>query len=143
MFDYTKELKPKLQAIGITQKILAEKLGISTKAIRNWIVGTASPTMSRHEQVMSILGIGNLVNHNENDDSATLAIKVPILDFVQAREFTESLSDVDPIDYLELPADMIPKNGYLLEVTGKSMTFDHSERQIISDKYLKYSLHEG
>ncbi len=35
MFDYTKELKPKLKAISMTQKILAEKLNISTKAIRN------------------------------------------------------------------------------------------------------------
>jgi repressor LexA len=142
MFYYTKELKPKLKAIGITQKILAEKLGISTKAIRNWIVGTASPTMSRHEQVMSILGIDSLINSND-DNSTTLAIKVPILSLVQAGEFTESVEDADPIGYLELPADMIPKNGYLLEVTGKSMTFDHSERQILSDKYLRYSLHEG
>ena len=68
---------------------------------------------------------------------------MPILSLVQAGEFTESVEDADPIGYLELPADMIPKNGYLLEVTGKSMTFDHSERQILSDKYLRYSLHEG
>ncbi|MFT4693500.1 MAG: repressor LexA [Francisella sp.] len=143
MFNYTKELKPKLKAIGMTQKILAEKLNISTKAIRNWIAGTASPTMNRHEQVMDILGIDTLINHNEDDSSTTLAIKVPILSLVQAGEFTESVEDADPIGYLELPADMIPKNGYLLEVTGKSMTFDHSERQILSDRYLRYSLHEG
>jgi repressor LexA len=28
-------------------------------------------------------------------------------------------------------------------VAGKSMTFDHSDRQILSDKYLKYSMQEG
>lgn len=142
MFDYTTELKPKLKSIGMTQKALAERLNISTKAIRNWIAGISSPTMSRHEQVMSILGQINLTK-SVIQESTTPIIQVPILDYVQAGEFTESSTDTDPIGHMELPANIIPKNGYLLEITGKSMTFDHSDRQILTDKYLKYSLQEG
>lgn len=144
MFDYTTELKPRLKSINMTQKTLAEKLDISTKAIRNWIAGITNPTMNRHEQVMSILGLTSNPKESLIQKIAdTSVIQAPILSYVQAGEFTESPTETDPIGYIDLPADMVPKNGYLLEVTGKSMTFDHSDRQILTDKYLKYSLQEG
>ena len=145
MFDYKTELKPRLREINMTQKSLAECLGISTKAIRNWIAGTAHPTMSRHEQVMKIIGAHSSEPSQKIDEDINHipVIRVPILSYVQAGKFTASTEDTDALGHMNLPADLVPKNGYLLEVTGKSMTFDHSDRQMLSDKYMRYSLQEG
>lgn len=67
---------------------------------------------------MSILGQINLTK-SVIQESTTPIIQVPILDYVQAGEFTESSTDTDPIGHMELPANIIPKNGYLLNYRQK------------------------
>ncbi|AEE26331.1 helix-turn-helix domain-containing protein [Francisella hispaniensis] len=50
-------IKIELRKKGITQKELAEKLGITTNAIQKWFKGETSPTMNRYLQILDILGI--------------------------------------------------------------------------------------
>ncbi|MED7819360.1 MULTISPECIES: LexA family protein [unclassified Francisella] len=136
MFKYSKDLKPTLKKIGMKQKELAEILGKSERTIKHWVAGVNSPAYDTHLEVMKILGI---------DESAmdNMTIKAPVLSYVQAGEFTESSYEEDPIRYINLPTNMIPKNGFLLEVKGNSMHYDYSDKQRLDKKYAKYSLDEG
>lgn len=118
------------------QKELAEILGKSERTIKHWVAGVNSPAYDTHLEVMKILGI------DESDINNT-SIKVPVLSYVQAGEFTESSYEVDPIRYINLPANMIPKNGFLLEVKGNSMHYDYNDKQKLDKNYAKYSLDEG
>ncbi|QIW11044.1 S24 family peptidase [Francisella sp. LA112445] len=136
MFKYSKDLKPTLKKIGMKQKELAEILGKSERTIKHWVAGVNSPAYDTHLEVMKILGI------DESDINNT-SIKVPVLSYVQAGEFTESSYEVDPIRYINLPANMIPKNGFLLEVKGNSMHYDYNDKQKLDKNYAKYSLDEG
>ncbi|WP_150467317.1 LexA family protein [Francisella sp. SYW-9] len=136
MFKYSKDLKPTLKKIGMKQKELAEILGKSERTIKHWVAGVNSPAYDTHLEVMKILGI-------DESDTDNMSIRVPVLSYVQAGEFTESSYEVDPIRYLNLPVNMIPKNGFLLEVKGNSMHYDYNDKQKLDKKYAKYSLDEG
>ncbi|API87704.1 LexA family protein [Francisella uliginis] len=136
MFKYSIDLKPTLKKIGMKQKELAEILGKSERTIKHWVAGVNSPAYDTHLEVMKILGI-------EESDTDNMSIKAPVLSYVQAGEFTQSSDEIDPIRYINLPVNMIPKNGFLLEVKGNSMNYDYSDKQKLDKKYAKYSLDEG
>ncbi|MED7788064.1 S24 family peptidase [Francisella sp. 19X1-34] len=136
MFKYSKDLKPTLKKIGMKQKELAEILGKSERTIKHWVAGVNSPAYDTHLEVMKILGI-------DESDMSNMSIRVPVLSYVQAGEFTDSSYEIDPIRYINLPVNMIPKNGFLLEVKGNSMHYDYNDKQILDKKYAKYSLDEG
>lgn len=135
MFVYKRDLKPALKKIGMTQKELSKIVGKSERAVKGWVAGTSKPTYDGHEIIMKILGL--------NEDSSNTVVNVPVLSYVQAGEFTQSIEDIDPIGHMDLPANLVPKNAFLLEVKGDSMTFDLSENQKLDQKYCKYSLREG
>ncbi|APC92428.1 MULTISPECIES: LexA family protein [Francisella] len=136
MFKYSRDLKPILKKIGMKQKELAEILGKSERTIKHWVAGVNSPAYDTHLKVMEILNI-------DESDFTNMSIKVPVLSYVQAGEFTLSSYEIDPIKYVNLPANLIPKNGFLLEVKGNSMNYDYSDKQKLDKKYAKYSLNEG
>lgn len=136
MFKYSIDLKPTLKKIGMKQKELAEILGKSERTIKHWVAGVNSPAYDTHLEVMKILGI-------EESDTDNMSIKAPVLSYVQAGEFTQSSDEIDSIRYVNLPINMIPKNGFLLEVKGNSMNYDYSDKQKLDKKYAKYSLDEG
>lgn len=135
MFDYKRDLKPALKKIGMTQKKLSEILGKSERTVKSWVAGTNKPTYDGHEQIMKVLGI--------NTDPIVPVIDVPVLSHVQAGEFTESLESVDPIDYLSVPIDLVPKNGFALKIDGESMVYDSANEQLLNSKYSKYTLFDG
>jgi SOS-response transcriptional repressor LexA len=135
MFVYKRDLKPALKKIGMTQKELSKIVGKSERAVKGWVAGTSKPTYGGHEIIMKILGL--------NEDFSNTVVNVPVLSYVQAGEFTQSIEDIDPIGHMDLPAKLVPKNAFLLEVKGDSMTFDLSENQRLDQKYCKYSLSEG
>ncbi len=141
MFDYKKDLKPALKKRGMKQIELAKLLDKSDRTIKNWVAGTNTPTYDGHIEVMKILGLED--NYLPTNNSLIPVIDVPVLDFVQAGEFTESINDIDPIDYLQMPADLVPKNGFYLRVQGESMLYDDSDSQLLSTRYSKYTLLEG
>ncbi|QWU98853.1 LexA family protein [Francisella salimarina] len=140
MFDYKTDLKPALKRIGMTQIELAKKLGKSDRSIKGWVAGTNCPSYDGHIEVMKILGLED--NYYPNDISIMSVANVPILSYVQAGEFTESQENIDPIDYLQIPDSLVPKNGFSLRVQGESMLYDSSEYQLLSPKYAKYTLYE-
>ncbi|ASG68908.1 repressor [Francisella halioticida] len=137
MFKYSKDLKPTLKKIGMKQKELAEILGKSERTIKHWVAGINSPAYDTHLEVMKILDI------DESSTTSSMSIRVPVLSYVQAGEFTQSSYEIDPIRYVNLPFNMIPKNGFLLEVKGSSMNYDYNDKQKLDKKYAKYSLEEG
>ncbi|QWV00066.1 LexA family protein [Francisella salimarina] len=137
MFVYSKDLKPLLKEKGIKQATLAEKLGISTRAIKGWISGINSPTYERHLELMEILGVENEYNNDES------IISIPVLSYVQAGEFTDSAIDIEPIDYLKIPKELVPKDGFSLKVQGDSMLYDICEHQKLDSRYSKFTLYDG
>lgn len=140
MFNYKTDLKPALKRIGMTQIELAKKLGKSDRSIKGWVAGTNCPSYDGHIEVMKILGLED--NYYPNDISIMSVTNVPVLSYVQAGEFTESQENIDPIDYLQIPDSLVPKNGFSLRVQGESMLYDSSESQLLSPKYAKYTLYE-
>ncbi len=141
MFDYKTDLKPALKRIGMKQVELAQRLGKSDRTIKGWVAGTNCPSYDGHIEVMRILGLED--NYHPNDTSIVAIANVPVLSYVQAGEFTESQESIDPIDYLQIPHSLVPKNGFSLRVQGESMLYDSSESQLLSPKYAKYTLYEG
>ncbi len=137
MFVYSKDLKPLLKEKGIKQTTLAEKLDISTRAIKGWIAGVNSPTYDRHLEVMKVLGVEDKYRNNEN------IINIPVLSYVQAGEFTDLALDVEPIDYLKVPKELVPKDGFSLKVQGDSMLYDISENQRLEPKYSRFTLYDS
>ncbi|WP_150467586.1 LexA family protein [Francisella sp. SYW-9] len=135
MFIYERDLKPALKKIGMTQKRLGEIIGKSERTIKGWVAGTNKPYYDGHEAVMKVLGL--------DIDKFNSIVNVPVLSYVQAGEFTESIETVEPIDYLSVPAEFVPKNGFSLKVEGESMLYDFSESQLLNIKYSKYTLCEG
>ena len=140
MFDYKKDLKPALKKIGMKQIELAKLLNKSDRTVKGWVAGTNTPTYEGHLQIMKILGLED--NYYPSDNSVIPVMDVPVLDFVQAGEFTEA-TNIDPIDYIQISAELVPENGFSLKVQGESMLYDDSDNQILSHKYAKYSLSEG
>lgn len=141
MFDYKTDLKPALKRIGMKQVELAQKLGKSDRTIKGWVAGTNCPSYDGHIEVMRILGLED--NYHPNDTSIVAIANVPVLSYVQAGEFTEAQESIDPIDYLQIPHSLVPKNGFSLRVQGESMLYDSSESQLLGPKYAKYTLYEG
>lgn len=141
MFDYKTDLKPALKRIGMKQVELAQKLGKSDRTIKGWVAGTNCPSYDGHIEVMKILGLED--NYHPNDTSIVAIANVPVLSYVQAGEFTEAQESIDPIDYLQIPHSLVPKNGFSLRVQGESMLYDSSESQLLGPKYAKYTLYEG
>ena len=141
MFDYKTDLKSALKRIGMKQIELAQKLGKSDRTIKGWVAGTNCPSYDGHIEVMKILGLED--NYHPNDTSIVAIANVPVLSYVQAGEFTEAQESIDPIDYLQIPHSLVPKNGFSLRVQGESMLYDSSESQLLGPKYAKYTLYEG
>lgn len=141
MFDYKTDLKPALKRIGMKQVELAQKLGKSDRTIKGWVAGTNCPSYDGHIEVMRILGLED--NYHPNDTSIVAIANVPVFSYVQAGEFTESQESIDPIDYLQIPHSLVPKNGFSLRVQGESMLYDSSESQLLGPKYAKHTLYEG
>ena len=141
MFDYKNDLKPALKRIGMKQIELAQKLGKSDRTIKGWVAGTNCPSYDGHIQVMKILGLEG--NYCPNSIAVIAVSNVPVLSYVQAGKFTESQENIDPIDYLQIPDTLVPKNGFSLRVKGESMLYDSSESQLLNPKYSKYTLYEG
>ncbi|MDE4951049.1 LexA family transcriptional repressor, partial [Francisella tularensis subsp. holarctica] len=56
---------------------------------------------------------------------------------------TESQENIDPIDYLQIPHTLIPKNSFSLQVQGERMLYDFSESQLHNPKYSKYTIYDG
>lgn len=137
MFVYNKDLKPLLKEKDIKQATLAEKLGISTRAIKGWISGTNSPTYDRHLEVMDILGINSKYTSEES------IVSIPVLNYVQAGEFTNSEAGFEAIEHLKVPKQLVPKNGFSLKVQGNSMLYDAIPTQKLEQKYAKFSLYDG
>ncbi|EDN34967.1 prophage repressor protein [Francisella tularensis subsp. tularensis FSC033] len=141
MFNYKTDLKPALKRIGMKQIELAKKLGKSDRTIKGWVAGTNCPSYDGHIEVMRILGLKD--NYCPSDTSIITVTNVPVLSYVQAGEFTESQENIDPIDYLQIPDTLVPKNGFSLQVQGESMLYDFSESQLLNPKYSKYTIYEG
>ena len=132
MFIYSKDLKPLLKSKGLKYSDLAEKLDVSLSTIKGWASGQYSPTYERHNQVMTLL---------QEDTMTIKLIKVPILDYVQAGEFTANCGD-EPIEYIDIPNNIVNSDNFILKVRGDSMQYDYSDNQLLANKYAKYSLYE-
>ena len=141
MFDYKTDLKPALKRVGMKQIDLAKKLGKSDRTIKAWVAGTNCPSYDGHIEVMKILELED--NYYHSDTSIITVANIPVLSYVQAGEFTQFQEDIDPIDYLQIPDNLVPKNGFSLQVHGESMLYDFSESQLLNPKYSKYTLNEG
>ena len=64
-----KEIKNHLKENGISQKYLADQLGITQVTITNWFKGNSKPTKKMLDKVYQILSINQKPSHFEWDDN--------------------------------------------------------------------------
>lgn len=74
----------------------------------------------------------------------TNIVKIPVINYVQAGEFTDHPESVEPIRYeLAAISQNLPRNSFALEVKGPSMKFDYAPTQLLDEKLAKYSINAG
>ncbi|MBK2341689.1 helix-turn-helix transcriptional regulator [Francisella philomiragia] len=114
------QIKEETKKQGITQKQLAEELGISTTAIQKWFKGKASPTLDKYEKVLDILKIKNTMDISLNNVQKTIVnISNKAISLQKDEQFSkEKIKDMIKLlwldDLLDVMADNIieeSKNG--------------------------------
>ncbi len=114
------QIKEEVKKQGITQKQLAEDLGVSTTAINKWFKGEASPTLDNYERVLNILKISYSMDSSLNSvQKVILNITNKATSLQKEEQFSkEKIKDMIKLlwldDLLDVMADNIieeSKNG--------------------------------
>jgi len=114
------QIKEEAKKQGITQKQLAEELGISTTAINKWFKGEASPTLDNYEKALNILKISYSMDISLNNIQKTITnISNKVISLQIEKQFSkEKIKDMIKLlwldDLLDVMADNIieeSKNG--------------------------------
>ncbi len=111
------QIKEEAKKKGVTQKQLAEELGISTNAIQKWFKRESSPTLDKYEKVLNILKISNSIDCSLNNVQKTIAnISNKVISLQKEEPFSkEKIKDMIKLlwldDLLDVMADNIIKES--------------------------------
>ncbi|MGO2497751.1 MAG: LexA family protein [Vibrio litoralis] len=132
-------VKAKMKEVGITQNLLAEKMGRSQSAIAHWLNKNREPSIEDIAEMMSIVGLETMTltsdgmidypddviaNVTTLDIQPTYQNSFPVLSAVQAGQWTEACEPytLDEIDeWYETTVRTSPRS-FWLRVQGDSMT---------------------
>lgn len=142
MNTWTETAKKRMRDLGITQSVLAERLGVTQGAVAHWLSGRRSPDIPTLERILKALGLGpieiKLVAADDAFDGYSNVAPMlqpsrkprayPLISWVAAGERAESPDNFtaghgeEMIESTENAGD----SGYWLTVKGKSMVSDGS-----------------
>jgi SOS-response transcriptional repressor LexA len=153
MATWSKRIKSRMKELGMTQDVLANKMGITRGAITHYLAGRRQPPLHQFQKLAAILKIDPAwlqygLEAKTKDIKRTTAPKgekieaakfsIPILSWEQAAEFTSVLKIAQNEITEFVPNFYIDKaNWYALRIKGDSMvapqggTKSFNERDII------------
>lgn len=125
---FSKNLVYYMDLREISQNELARQLNVSSAAVNKWAKGETMPRMGKIDAICSILKIerSDLLEERNPFGRLTQCYKLPVLGAIAGGTPIEAYQDIDPDDWVEVPADMFSRGQkYIaLRVEGDSMEPD-------------------
>ncbi len=125
---FSKNLVYYMDLREISQNELARQLNVSSAAVNKWAKGETMPRMGKIDTICSILKIerSDLLEERNPFGRLTQCYKLPVLGAIAGGTPIEAYQDIDPDDWVEVPANMFSKGQkYIaLRVEGDSMEPD-------------------
>lgn len=109
-----------MDARGLTQGELAEKIGVSKSVISSWMTGVRFPRMSGVEKLAAYFGVDKSALLESGATEGNSARRIPVVGRVAAGIPIEAIQEIT--DWEEIPEAMgDPHQYFALEVSGDSM----------------------
>ena len=122
------KLKHRLLDLGITQKELADKMGVHKQVIANWLNGSRNPKRENIKKLCEILDLPLSFFYEEIDTSTVqplndiTTMKLPILTTVVCGKPDYCTIDEQVIDdFAEVPKKLFPDSDFIVRCIGESM----------------------
>ncbi|MCU8044390.1 MULTISPECIES: LexA family protein [unclassified Shewanella] len=130
-------VKTRMKEAGVTQSMLAEKMGMSQGAIAHWLGGNRKPSIEDIASMMSIVGISHMTlgadglidypdsvlgNTKEVPAKISYVKSYPVISYVQAGAWTEAVESCPASDEWYETTERTSENCFWLRVSGDSMT---------------------
>ena len=122
------KLKHRLLDLGITQKELADKMGVHKQVIANWLNGSRNPKRENIKKLCEILDLPLSFFYEEIDTSTVqplndiTTMKLPILTTVVCGKPDYCTIDEQVIDdFAEVPKKLFPDSDFIVRCVGESM----------------------
>ena len=122
------KLKHRLLDLGITQKELADKMGVHKQVIANWLNGSRNPKRENIKKLCEILDLPLSFFYEEIDTSTVqplndiTTMKLPILTTVVCGKPYYCTIDEQVIDdFAEVPKNLFPDSDFIVRCIGESM----------------------
>ena len=122
------KLKHRLLDLGITQKELADKMGVHKQVIANWLNGSRNPKRENIKKLCEILDLPLSFFYEEIDTKTiqpldeTTTIKLPILSIAECGKPEFCAIDEQLIDdFIEVPKALFPDGNFIVRCLGNSM----------------------
>lgn len=111
-----------LSRSDLTQKDIAQKLGVSKGSVSGWFAGTNYPRADKLDQLAALLGVSS----SDLTSDRSTRTSVPVLGRVHAGDPTLAVQET--LDYIDIPDSMASQGDYFaLYVQGDSMAPDFQE----------------
>ncbi|MBO7713624.1 MAG: helix-turn-helix domain-containing protein [Methanobrevibacter sp.] len=122
------KLKHRLLDLGITQKDLADKMGVHKQVIANWLNGSRNPKRENIKKLCEILDLPMSFFYEDVDTSTVqpfndkTTTKLPILTTVVCGKPDYCTIDEQVIDdFAEVPKKLFPDSDFIVRCVGESM----------------------
>ena len=122
------KLKHRLLDLGITQKELADKMGVHKQVIANWLNGSRNPKRENIKKLCEILDLPMSFFYEDVDTSTVqplndiTTMKLPILTTVVCGKPDYCTIDEQVIDdFAEVPKNLFPDSDFIVRCVGESM----------------------
>ena len=122
------KLKHRLLDLGITQKELADKMGVHKQVIANWLNGSRNPKRENIKKLCEILDLPMSFFYEDVDTSTVqpfndkTTTKLPILTTVVCGKPDYCTIDEQVIDdFAEVPKKLFPDSDFIVRCIGESM----------------------
>ena len=127
---FSKNLNDLLEHRRLSQKEVADAIGVLPQTFNRWVQGLSLPRMNKVQKLADYFHIkkSDLIDEQDEgkgkplppDDNRTLAVRIPVVGDVAAGVPIEAIEDV--IDFEEIPSDMAKKGEFFgLKIKGNSM----------------------
>lgn len=114
----------------MTQRELAERLGVSQQMVTKYEAGKASPGPYAITRLANIFGVSTDLLLGSSTNTKSKGLKIPVLGYVRAGIPVEAITDI--LDYEEIPQEMAERGEYFaLMIKGDSMAPTLIENDVI------------